>query len=213
MIDKPAGMTSFGVVSRVRRILTQQNGHKTKVGHCGTLDPFATGLLVLCVGKECKHAGDYTKHDKVYEAVFILGQVSSTDDPEGDITHVNNHQPTKNDIASVLRKFTGDIIQQPPRHSAIKINGRRAYELARQGLQFETPRRKVIIYSLELIEYHYPKVAIRAHVSSGTYIRSLAADIGDSLKTGAYCVQLRRTKIAEWDVQNALSLEQLGINS
>lgn len=211
LIDKPADMTSFGVVARVRRVLSEQNGMKMKVGHCGTLDPFATGLLILCVGKECKNAGEYMKHDKVYEATIRLGQTSSTGDPEGEIAEVSDQKPSREEIEKVLEKFTGDIKQTPPAHSAVKINGQRAYNLARKGQEVDMPERTVTIHSLDLIDYSYPELKIRTHVSSGTYIRSLAQDIGKSLGIGAYCVQLRRTVIADWKIEDAQTLEQFGI--
>lgn len=211
LIDKPTDMTSFGVVARVRRVLSDQNGKKVKVGHCGTLDPFATGLLILCIGKECKNAGSYTKLDKVYEATVRLGQTSNTGDPEGEISDVSNQQPSRDEVTSVLKNFVGDIKQTPPAHSAIKINGQRAYHLARQGKEVEMPERTVTIHSLDIVDYQYPELKIRTHVNSGTYIRSLAQDIGTALGTGAYCRELRRTKIADWDVQNAQSLSSLGI--
>lgn len=211
LIDKPANMTSFGVVARVRRVLSQRNGIKTKVGHCGTLDPFATGLLILCVGKECRNAGEYMKHDKVYEATVTLGQTSSTGDPEGDLTQLSDNIPTREEVEDTLKAFTGVIKQVPPMHSAIKINGERAYRLARKGKEVDMPARQVKIYSLELIDYSYPKLKIRTHVSSGTYIRSLAQDIGLTLGTGAYCSQLRRTAIASWAVDQAETLASMGI--
>lgn len=211
LIDKPTDMTSFGVVARVRRVLSDQNGKKMKVGHCGTLDPFATGLLILCVGKECKNAGSYTKLDKVYEATVRLGQTSNTGDPEGEITDVSHQQPSRDEVTNVLKNFVGDIKQIPPAHSAIKINGQRAYNLARQGKEVEMPERTVTIHSLDIVDYQYPELKIRTHVSSGTYIRSLAQDIGTALGTGAYCRELRRMKIADWDVHNAQSLSSLGI--
>lgn len=202
LIDKPAHMTSFGVVARVRRVLTQQAGKKVKVGHTGTLDPFATGLMILVTGKECKNAGSYSKLDKVYEATIRLGQTSSTGDPEGEITDVSSVQPSKEEVAAVLKQFTGEITQRPPIYSAIKVNGQRAYKLARKGEEIEIPLRTITIYSLELIDYSYPEIKIRTHVSSGTYIRTLAEDIGRALETGAYCRQLRRTKIADYDVNS-----------
>lgn len=213
LIDKPAGMTSFGVVARVRRVLSEKGGKKVKVGHTGTLDPFATGLMILVTGKECKNAEKYSKLDKVYEATLRLGQTSTTGDPEGEITEVSSTQPSKEEIEAALRQFTGEITQRPPIFSAIKINGQRAYKLARDGKEVEIPLRKVTVYSLELLDYAYPEVKIRTHVSSGTYIRSLAEDIGAVLKTGAYCIQLRRTSTANWQVSNASSLEDLGIVS
>jgi tRNA pseudouridine55 synthase len=211
LIDKPANMTSFGVVARVRRVLTQQAGKKVKVGHTGTLDPFATGLMILVIGKECKNAGHYTKLDKVYEATFQLGQISTTGDPEGDITNVSDAQPTEEELKKVLSIFTGEIMQRPPIFSAIKINGQRAYKMARNGEEVEIPLRNVTVYSLELLDYTYPEIKIRTHVSSGTYIRSLAVDIGEMLSTGAYCTQLRRISISDWNVSDAKQLGELGI--
>jgi len=211
LIDKPAGMTSFGVVARVRRVISKQVGKKVKVGHTGTLDPFATGLMILVTGKECKNAGHYTKLDKVYEATFRLGQISTTGDPEGEITDVNSDQPPLEEIETALAHFTGEISQRPPIFSAIKINGQRAYKLARNGQEVEIPFRTVNIYSLELISYDYPNLKIRTHVSSGTYIRSLAVDIGEMLGTGAYCTELRRISISDWDVADAKKLSDLGI--
>lgn len=210
-IDKPAGMTSFGVVARVRRILSKEVGKKVKVGHTGTLDPFATGLLILCIGKETKNAMKYTKLDKVYEATVRLGQTSSTGDPEGEITDISDKQPTNDAIESTLHHFVGEITQTPPIFSALKINGQRAYHLARQGKDVEIPERQVTIHSLELVNYTYPELKIRTHVSSGTYIRTLAEDIGKMLGTGAYCTQLRRTAIADWGVEQAQTLAELGI--
>lgn len=211
LIDKPSEMTSFGVVARVRRVLSEQAGKKIKVGHCGTLDPFATGLLMLCVGKECKNAGTYMKHDKVYEATFRLGQKSTTGDPEGELTSVSNRVPTREEIDRTLEQFRGQIEQRPPIFSALKIDGVRAYKLARDGKEVEIPLRTVTVHSLELVEYNYPDVKVRTHVSSGTYIRSLGVDIGEMLGVGAYCTQLRRTSIAEWCVADAHTLEDFGI--
>jgi len=227
LIDKPPGMTSFGVVARVRRVLSHRAGKKVKVGHCGTLDPFATGLLILVTGKECRNAMRYTKLDKVYEATFRLGQTSTTGDPEGEIMPYAANSKPQNDIQassiskqpdiavvkSVLAQFVGDIKQRPPAFSAIKINGQRAYKLARSGKKVDIPERAVTIYALELLDYAYPLLKIRAHVSSGTYIRSLAVDIGEALGTGAYCQELRRTQIADWQVSQAQKLADLGIES
>lgn len=212
LIDKPADMTSFGVVARVRRVLTRQVGKKVKVGHCGTLDPFATGLLILCVGKECKNAGAYMKHDKEYEATIRLGQKSSTGDPEGEIADVSDYRPTLDEVRAALAKFTGSIRQRPPIFSALKINGQRAYKLARDGKEVEIPLRTVTVYSLELLDYTYPEIKIRVKVSSGTYIRSLAVDIGEALGVGAYCTQLRRTSIADWRVVDAQTLADFGVD-
>lgn len=237
LIDKPAGMTSFGVVARIRRVLSEQKGkgaardanllrsqrdeekplvvpHKrqrVKVGHTGTLDPFATGLMILVVGKECKNAGHYTKLDKVYEATIILGKTSTTGDPEGEVTVSGDFIPNKEQIIATLRKFTGEVQQRPPIFSAIKIDGKRAYKLARDGQEVELPLRTVNIRSLELVEYEYPLLKMRTHVSSGTYIRSLAVDIGLALGTGAYCQELRRLSINKWQVSEAKTLADFGV--
>lgn len=213
LIDKPANMTSFGVVARVRRVLSEQAGKKIKVGHCGTLDPFATGLLILCVGKECKNAGTYMKHDKVYQATFRLGQESTTGDPEGEVNDISGRVPTKADVDKVVKLFVGDIKQRPPIFSALKIDGVRAYKLARDGKEIEIPERTITIHNLEIVEYTYPELKVRTHVSSGTYIRSLGVDIGKALGIGAYCTQLRRTHIAEWQVSDAKLLNDFGISS
>ena len=207
LVDKPAGITSFGVVARVRRRLSEQLGKKAKVGHTGTLDPFATGLMIIVTGKECRNAMNYSKLDKEYEATFRLGQTSSTGDPEGEITDVSDTVPTKEAVEAALERFRGEITQRPPMFSAIKINGRRAYDLARKGEVVEMPERQVTVFKLELIDYTYPNLRIRAHVSSGTYIRTLAEDIGKVLETGAYCSQLRRTKVGKWSVVGAETIE------
>ncbi len=211
LVDKPADMTSFGVVARVRRVLSEQAGKKVKVGHTGTLDPFATGLMILVIGKECKNAGHYTKLDKVYEATITLGKISTTGDPEGEVTDISQKRPTEAEVEVALQRFTGKISQRPPIFSAIKIAGKRAYQLARDGKEVEIPERQVMVYELSLIEYAYPEIKIRAHVSSGTYIRSLAVDIGEALGTGAYCTALRRLSISKWKVYDAKQLHDLGI--
>jgi tRNA pseudouridine55 synthase len=213
LIDKPAEMTSFGVVARVRRVLTQAAQKKVKVGHTGTLDPFATGLMILVIGKECKNAEQYSKLDKVYEATFRLGQISTTGDPEGEVTNVSADEPTREELEVVIARFRGAIMQRPPIFSAIKIAGKRAYKLARDGQEVEIPERLVTIHSLEVLEYAYPELKIRTHVSSGTYIRSLGVDIGEALGTGAYCTQLRRLSISKWSVEDAQTLTDFGVTS
>ena len=204
-------MTSFGVVARVRRVLSQAAGRKVKVGHTGTLDPFATGLMILVVGKETKNAMSLTKLDKVYEATITLGHVSSTGDTEGELTAVSDRVPSREEVERVLEAFVGEITQTPPMFSAIKVGGVRAYKLAHKGETVEIPTRQVHIHSLELTDYAYPELKIRTHVSSGTYIRTLAQDIGEALGTGAYCSELRRTEIASHTLAEATTLEALGI--
>lgn len=213
LIDKPAGMTSFGVVARLRRVLSKQEGKKVKVGHTGTLDPFATGLMIIVTGRMCRRAMEFTKLDKWYEAEIVLGAESTTGDPEGELSRISGKKPDEGEIKQVLQKFTGRIEQIPPAFSAVKVNGRRAYQLARAGKEVDIPKRTITIYTLELLGYDYPVLKLRTHVSSGTYVRSLAADIGKELKTGAYCQNLRRIKIADYDVKNARVLADFGILS
>ena len=232
LIDKPAGISSFGVVAKIRGKLKAEFGHKVKVGHTGTLDPFATGLLILLSGKMTKKSNEFLKLDKVYEATLKLGCTSTTGDPEGEITEYDStwagdgaggtpdarsHKastvgeaatagPAQSIIISTLNSFTGKIRQTPPKFSAIKINGQRAYKLAREGKDFEIPSREIEIYSIEILKYNYPELTIRVHCSSGTYIRTLAEDIGETLKTGAYLTALRRIKIGNYDVKDAEKL-------
>lgn len=206
LIDKPADISSFGVVAKVRGHLKNELGHKVKVGHTGTLDPFATGLLILLTGKMTKKSSDFLKLDKTYEATLRLSATSTTGDPEGEITTYEHIPKSPEEISLALGEFIGKITQHPPKFSAIKINGQRAYKLARQGTDFEIPSREVEIYSIDIIEYHYPELKIRTHVSSGTYIRTLAEDIGKALGTGAYLTSLRRTSVSRYSVENALPL-------
>ncbi len=206
LIDKPAGISSFGVVAKVRGRLKTEFGHKVKVGHTGTLDPFATGLLILLSGKMTKKSNEFLKQDKEYEAELKLGFKSSTGDPEGELSLVSDRMPELTEVTEVVKSFEGEISQTVPKFSAVKINGERAYRLARAGKDFETPTRKVTIYEIEILEYNYPVLKIRAKVSSGTYIRTLAEDIGAKLGVGAYLTALRRTKIADYDVKDAEKL-------
>lgn len=207
LIDKPAGMTSFGVVARVRRQLSQLAGKKIKVGHTGTLDPFATGLMILVVGDYCKRAGEFSKLGKTYEVTLRLGQTSTTGDPEGVLSHYSDHQPSSNQLAQVLQTFRGTITQTPPAFSAIKINGQRAYKLARAGKEVTMPERQVTVQNLQLKRYEYPFVELTCDVSSGFYVRSLVQDLGQALGAGAYTTSLRRTKVGKWDINRAVTLD------
>lgn len=218
LVDKPAGWTSFDVVAKIRgkiRAGYVEKGIKPtkrqlKVGHAGTLDPFATGLLIILLGDATKEAEKFIKLDKVYEATVQLGATSTTGDPEGDIILVADTQPTQSAVLEALKDLTGHIEQVPPAYSAIKVDGERAYRLARKGKQVAIPARQVTIHKLELVDYTYPEVRIRAHVSSGTYIRTLAEDIGKHLGTGAYCKELRRTRIGKHLLSGAVSVETTG---
>ncbi|MBQ3294480.1 tRNA pseudouridine(55) synthase TruB [Candidatus Saccharibacteria bacterium] len=208
LIDKPKDMTSFGVVARVRRVLSERAGKKVKVGHTGTLDPFATGLLILLAGKATKRSNEFLKLDKEYIAEIQLGEVSTTGDPEGEVTKSYTGEPVDEALVKkVVQSFVGEIWQKVPAFSAVKVNGERAYKLARKGVEVETPTRKVTIYNIEVLEYKWPVLKIRAEVSSGTYIRTLGEDIGEKLGTGAYLTNLRRTKIDKYAVEEATPLE------
>lgn len=211
LIDKPAGWTSFDVVAKLRSALrahytatgVKPTKRQLRVGHGGTLDPFATGLLIVLVGEACKNAGQYLKLDKTYEFTARLGEHSTTGDTEGEIEPVSNTIPTEKALREALEAFTGQIMQQPPAYSAVKVNGQRAYALARAGKAVEIPKRPVTINKLELLSYDYPYVLCRCDVGSGTYIRTLVEDIGSRLGTGAYCSELRRTRIGAYRVDDA----------
>jgi len=205
LVDKPAGWTSHDVVAKVRSQLKKKTGQKVKVGHSGTLDPFATGLLVLLIGSYTKKAGEFSKLDKTYEAELILGQSSTTSDPEGEITKFSTHRPSQEEVRQALNKFIGEIRQTPHAFSAIKVDGQRAYKLARAGKEPNLEPRKVTIYGIENVKYDYPKLSFTTSVSSGTYIRSLAEDIGRELGTGAYLSALRRTKVGDFTLSSALN--------
>jgi tRNA pseudouridine55 synthase len=214
LVDKPKGWTSFDVVAKVRSILRESQkksilgasnlgpARKIKVGHTGTLDPMATGLLILCIGSATKKAQELTKLDKVYEAEVILGKISATLDSEGPISDFSEYQPSNKEVEKCLAKFVGSQSQTPPAYSAIKINGQRAYKLARQGSTVKLKQREITIYTIYDIDYAYPRLSFTTKVSSGTYIRTLADDIGKALKCGAYLSELRRTKVGDYALGN-----------
>lgn len=212
LVDKPKGWTSFDVVNKIRFSVAKERGKKPKnikVGHAGTLDPLATGLLIILVGKEfTKKASEFSKLDKTYEVVMKLGQTSTTGDEEGEKTDISEKQPLTAEIEEIINKFVGEIMQTPHSFSAIKINGQRAYKLARKGHEVAIEPRKVTIHATELTDYTYPLVKFTANVSSGTYIRSLVEDMGKELKTGAYMSDLRRLKIGKFNVDDAGLVEK-----
>jgi len=213
LIDKPKTWTSFDVVNYVRKIVAAAEGKKpknTKVGHTGTLDPMATGLLVLLVGKEyTRRAGELSRVDKTYNVTMKLGETSLTGDEEGKKTVVSDITPEKEAVLGALDAFRGQIMQVPPAFSAMKVNGQRAYDLARQGKEVVLEARPVTIYSSELTGYEYPFVTFMSKVSSGTYIRTLVEDIAKKLETGAYMSDLRRTTVGEFKLDDALEVEGL----
>lgn len=220
LIDKPAGWTSFDVVAKIRGKIRAQytaKGEKPtkrqlKVGHAGTLDPFATGLLIVLLGDATKKAGEFLKLDKTYEFTAKLGEVSTTGDPEGEITKGAGDIPTKDAVLAALERFRGEITQVPPQYSAIKIDGKRAYKLAREGKEFEVPSRQITVHRLQITEYSYPYLKCICDVSSGTYIRTLVEDIGKALTTGAYCTELRRTRVGEYQIEDAQSIDRIVLN-
>jgi tRNA pseudouridine55 synthase len=215
LVDKPSDWTSFDVVAKVRGIIeseNRKNGDRTraKVGHAGTLDPFATGLLLILVGSATKQAQTLLKLDKSYDTVIKLGATSSTDDREGEIVQTANpKQPTQSEIDAVIEKFVGEISQTPPQFSAIKVKGKRAYKSARAGEHIELEPRTVTVRSIENLEYKWPDLSFTTSVSSGTYIRSLARDIGAELGVGGYVDVLRRTQIGPHNVNASTAIAQL----
>ncbi len=214
LVDKPKGWTSFDVVNKVRS-LVQQSGLNTTgkkrfpVGHTGTLDPLATGLLVILVGDYTKRAEGLSKQDKTYEVTMKLGLTSTTGDEEGEKTTVSDNKPDIKTVEATIKSFEGESEQLPPIYSAIKVAGQRAYKLARQGKEVKLEPRPIKIYNIDHVAYKYPQVSFTARVSSGTYIRSLVEDIGRKLSTGAYMSNLKRTKIASYDLKDALDMSEL----
>lgn len=203
-VYKPVGVTSHDVVNQVRR----KTGVK-RVGHGGTLDPLAEGILVIAVGREfTKQLDQYVKGDKEYVATLQLGYFSETDDAEGRKILVDIRlKPILVDIKKVLEGFVGTISQMPPKYSAIKIQGKEAYKRIRKGEDFEMKPRIVEIKQIKILKYKYPTLEIKVTCGSGTYIRSLARDIGQKLGTGAYLAKLVRTKVGEFTLANTKKLE------
>lgn len=213
LIDKPAGWTSFDVVNYIRKIVARLEGKKpkqVKVGHTGTLDPAATGLLVIAVGKEfTSQMPVLMKQDKTYEVEVTLGITSSTGDSEGELKKESSSVPTEDEVDKTLKSFIGTQQQTPPQYSALKVKGVPAYKLARAGKQAVLSPRTVTVYDIADSNYHYPKITFRTSVSSGTYIRTLAEDIGRNLGTGAYMSALRRVAIGEYSLEQALVISEL----
>ena len=212
LVDKPAGWSSFDVVAKVRGIIKHGTDRKKpKVGHTGTLDPLATGLMVVVVGTYCKRAEQFAKFDKTYEVTMQLGQTSTTGDDEGEKTTISTHRPRLAELEAATEQFMGTISQVPPAFSAIKVNGQRAYKLARAGKQVVLEPRQVTIHGITNLSYHYPEVRFTVSVSSGTYIRSLVEDIGTVLTTGAYVSNLRRIVVGDFILSDAITTDNLDI--
>ncbi len=207
LIDKPLRWTSFDIVKKVR-ILTRV----IKIGHAGTLDPLATGLLIICTGSFTKQINNYMGMSKEYMGTMVLGATTPTYDLESEpenfksIAHL-----TKDEIQKATLPFIGEILQMPPQHSAIKKDGKRLYESARKGIEVKVDPRKVNMYSFEITHIDLPTIGFKVVCSTGTYIRSLVKDFGDALQVGAYMSSLRRTKIGDFEVTKAIQWQDLEI--
>lgn len=206
LLDKPIGLSSNDALQKARRLFSAAKG-----GHTGTLDPLATGLLPLCFGEATKFSADLLDADKTYEATIKLGVTTDSGDAEGAVIATSTVNLKKDDILAVLPRFTGDIQQIPPMHSALKRNGRPLYELARQGIEVEREPRAVTIHAIELLDFSGDSVSVRVACSKGTYIRVLAADIGQALGCGAHLAALRRTVVGDLDLANAVTLAELEV--
>lgn len=211
LVDKPSGWTSFDVVGKIRSIIAKElniKPKKVKVGHGGTLDPAATGLLVLAIGSATRQISLFSKADKTYEVGATLGITSNTGDTEGDLTINDSVQPvTKQQLEASLARHTGEIEQRPHPFSAVKINGVRSYKLARLGKKVENEAKRVTVLSITLKRYDWPQFDFDTEVSSGTYIRTLVEDIGKDLGLGAYTTSLRRTKVGDFNIEDSLGIE------
>lgn len=222
LIDKPLEWTSFQAVNKIRHSIRYNFGiKKIKVGHAGTLDPLATGLLIICTGRKTKEIETFMGKEKEYEGRFHIGATTPSYDLE---TEIDQQFPTDHIDEQLLREkaasLTGEIEQVPPIFSAIKIKGEKAYDLAREGQKPELKSRKIHVHSFELLSTELPEIAFRIRCSKGTYIRSLANDFGKALGSGAYLSALRRTKIGDFDVSNGIGplefanhLEKIGTRS
>ena len=215
LIDKPKGITSHDVIGKVRRVTGERC-----VGHAGTLDPNATGLLIVGVGRQSTRClwEKFGKLTKTYLGEITLGEERTTDDSEGvvrpmEIGIKSKLVPTKKQILKVLKSFLGEQDQVPPNYSAVKIAGKKAYQIARKNLDFAIEPRKIKIFSIKLSDYQYPIVRIETNVSSGTYIRALARDIGRRLVCGAYLSNLRRTRIGTYRVDEATPIDKLELEN
>jgi tRNA pseudouridine55 synthase len=204
-VNKLPELTSRDVVTQIERLVPG-----AKCGHAGTLDPLATGVLVVCVGRATRLVQYVQRQPKRYRTTFLLGRESRTDDVEGEVQSVPGApEPTRDKIVAALPAFLGDIQQRPPAHSAIKVDGRRSYERARKGEQFELPARSVTIHRLDILRYEYPELDLAIECGSGTYVRSLGRDLAVALGTRAVMSALERTATGEFRIEDAVSLDEL----
>jgi tRNA pseudouridine55 synthase len=203
-LDKPEGRTSFSIVNEIKRLFDFR-----KVGHCGTLDPFATGLFLICLNRATRIADQLLELDKVYRFGVRFGLESDTLDRTGRLASVYEGPPvSEGDLQRSLDRFRGVCEQQVPRYAAVKVRGRRLYALSRKGIEIELPRRNVNIYRIKLLSYDWPDAGIEVNCSKGTYVRQLAADIGRDLGCGAYVTELRRLTVGAFSIDRALSFEE-----
>ncbi|WP_338989895.1 tRNA pseudouridine(55) synthase TruB [Fusobacterium animalis] len=204
VVNKPKGITSFDVIRKLKKILNTK-----KIGHTGTLDPLATGVMLVCVGKATKLASDLEAKDKIYIADFDIGYATDTYDIEGKKIAENIIEVSKENLKQSIKKFIGNIKQIPPMYSAIKIDGNKLYHLARKGIEVERPKRDVTIEYINLLDFKDNKVKIETKVSKGCYIRSLIYDIGQDLGTYATMTALQRKQVGDYSLENSYSLEQI----
>lgn len=210
-IYKPVGLTSFDCIRIMKNQFREQGFKKIKTGHAGTLDPFADGVLIICTEKDTKIISQIQNQPKEYLAMIKLGYTSDTYDIEGHLVEtpnlgVSNHTTQAQINKIIQNNFTGEILQMPPIFSAKKINGQRAYQLARNNKSVNLSPKKVLIYKIDIIKYEYPFLTLKIECGSGTYIRSIAHDLGQILKTGAYCHALTRTRVGKYEIKNSQKL-------
>ncbi len=203
LIDKPQGITSARAVALVKKRL------RTKVGHTGTLDPLATGLLILLTGKRTKEAGTFLHMDKGYRVRARFGVTTTTYDVAGDVVKTCDRKLMREEVEEELEGFSGELQQVPPVFSAKKLYGRKAYELARKGISVDLPASTVMVHSLRLVEFEYPNFTLECDVSSGFYVRSLVHDLGEKLGVGATVEEVRRVRVGSYRIEDATPLDDL----
>lgn len=205
VINKPAGMTSHDVVSRVRRKFRMK-----RVGHAGTLDPLATGVLVVLLGKATKLFHQFEAFDKAYRATLLLGTKTTTADIEGKVIEQRPYEHfTRPQVEKVFDEFVGEMDQVPPMVSAVKMNGKRLYQLARQGIEVRRPARRIVIKKLQILSYQLPRIEFYLECSKGTYVRKLAEDIAQQLDSVACITEIQRTRVGPFKIEEAVSLDDL----
>lgn len=207
LIDKPEGLTSMDVIRRARKALGTR-----KIGHTGTLDPLATGLLPVTVGSCTKLAKYLSLEPKVYTFEIVFGELTETADNEGDVVERGRTDVSASEVEAILSEFTGEIQQRPPRYSAVRVDGKHAYELARAGVEFELPARPIQIHELELLGLTNGVAQMRVTCGTGTYVRSLAVDIAARLGTVAHARYIRRVRVGAWTVEQGISIEEMSVD-